>query len=171
MADLCENIKSGAQNVGDGLRFASFAPLPTKMFTVCQRNESFKPCKKIASIVAHNDCVLSDKYSCSAIYDAIILSELIYVLNWKSKQSKNIPHISSQAPSFNSYCISFALSDNVSISDCLIWYSRLLNFALTILPKNESILILQHMGSSLAGNLFYGALYLQILLNASLFAI
>lgn len=59
-----------------------------------------------------------------------------------------IPQIST--PSFNSYWISFALSDSVSMSDCLIWCSRLLNFAFTIFPKNESIFILQHMGSSFA---------------------
>lgn len=64
MADLCEKMSNGAQNVGDGRRFASF-PVPTRIFTVCHRNESFNPCKKIASIVAHNDCVWSDRYSCS----------------------------------------------------------------------------------------------------------
>lgn len=60
------------------------------------------------------------------------------------------PHISSLAPSFNSYCISFALSESVSISDCLIWCSRLLNFALTMFPKKESIFFgPQHKNASL----------------------
>lgn len=57
MAYLCEKISNGAQNVGDGRRLAVRSTLPDSMLIVCHRNESLSPCRNIASIVAHNDCV------------------------------------------------------------------------------------------------------------------
>lgn len=70
MAYLCEKTSNGAQNVGDGRRLAVPSTLPAKMLIVCHKNESFRPCRNIASMVAHNDCVWSHRSNCSTVDSA-----------------------------------------------------------------------------------------------------